>query len=262
MQTFLPYDDFEKSLRYLDTKRLGKQRVEASTLLDGKWPNHPASKMWRGYEPALIRYYNMSIQEWGRRGHENNMRLLWDGSQGDQPEMPWWFGWDEFHYYHKAALMAKMPEHYFFEGVEPEINYVWPLPEIKGVHAMGALFERPGESKIQFSFPWYDSKGRVLRARLNSDIHQALLLARGTTLAIAIDGEIVETYNVAAEMNDLLYYLNRRVGLYWLVNATSIKPHLKLLMAIKVCQDKKLPIDNRVRMWFSNYVERAKRKAK
>ena len=28
MQTFTPYADFEQSLRTLDTKRLGKQRVE------------------------------------------------------------------------------------------------------------------------------------------------------------------------------------------------------------------------------------------
>jgi hypothetical protein len=28
VQTFLPYDDFERSTRALDVKRLGKQRVE------------------------------------------------------------------------------------------------------------------------------------------------------------------------------------------------------------------------------------------
>ena len=56
MQTFLPYDDFVLSLDCLDYRRLGKQRVEAMQLLNamkrekGGWINHPATKMWRGYE--------------------------------------------------------------------------------------------------------------------------------------------------------------------------------------------------------------------
>ena len=35
MQTFLPYADFERSLRALDPKRLGKQRVECIQVLRG-----------------------------------------------------------------------------------------------------------------------------------------------------------------------------------------------------------------------------------
>ena len=34
MQTFLPYPDIEKSLNSLDSKRLGKQRVEAYQILN------------------------------------------------------------------------------------------------------------------------------------------------------------------------------------------------------------------------------------
>ena len=62
MQTFLPYDDFVLSLDCLDYRRLGKQRVEAMQLLNamkrekGGWINHPATKMWRGYEKALTEY--------------------------------------------------------------------------------------------------------------------------------------------------------------------------------------------------------------
>ena len=33
MQTFTPYADFEKSLRTLDLKRLGKQRVEVIQII-------------------------------------------------------------------------------------------------------------------------------------------------------------------------------------------------------------------------------------
>jgi hypothetical protein len=54
MQTFLPSTSFIQSAKCLDYKRLGKQRVEAKTIiniLEGKttsnaWRNHPATKMW------------------------------------------------------------------------------------------------------------------------------------------------------------------------------------------------------------------------
>ena len=65
MQTFLPYEDFEKSARVLDDKRLGKQRSESIIILktllgvyekEGRkgWPHHPATKMWAGHEVALL----------------------------------------------------------------------------------------------------------------------------------------------------------------------------------------------------------------
>ena len=64
MQTFLPYADFKETAKCLDMKRLGKMRVEAMQILmvltglnKGKaWTNHPAVKMWRGYEAALAEY--------------------------------------------------------------------------------------------------------------------------------------------------------------------------------------------------------------
>ena len=60
MQTFLPFSDFEKSAKALDYRRLGKQRIEAYQIwkvLTGQttaWKNHPAVKMWQGYEQALL----------------------------------------------------------------------------------------------------------------------------------------------------------------------------------------------------------------
>ena len=52
MQTFVPFADFEKSMRTLDSKRLGKQRVEviqivrALTVPGYAWSSHPAVLMW------------------------------------------------------------------------------------------------------------------------------------------------------------------------------------------------------------------------
>ena len=62
MQTFTPFSDFEASMRVLDRKRLGKQRVEviqivrALTVPGYAWGSHPAALMWKGYEEALGRY--------------------------------------------------------------------------------------------------------------------------------------------------------------------------------------------------------------
>lgn len=71
MQTFLPIADFEQSLKCLDYRRLGKQRVEAKQILnvlspdyDKKgWRNHPAVLMWKGYEESLKYYYNLCVYE-------------------------------------------------------------------------------------------------------------------------------------------------------------------------------------------------------
>lgn len=132
MQTFLPYPSFRKSAQVLDDKRLGKQRVEAfqilKTLKTGRkaWANHPATRMWRGYEFALMMYMNAMILEWKRRGFKNTMQLA------NVPlicALPKWYRDPAFHSAHRAALLAKAPEHYSqFGWVEkPEINYVWPV---------------------------------------------------------------------------------------------------------------------------------------
>jgi len=131
MQTFLPYADFEKSARSLDYRRLGKQRVEAKQILnaicngDG-WSNHPAVKMWIGYENALKLYHDIMIKEWVRRGYRNNMEL----HNVEAAKMPWWLGFEMLHISHRASLCRKMPEHYnpqFGEIPQEymERTYVW-----------------------------------------------------------------------------------------------------------------------------------------
>ena len=89
MQTFLPFPDFQKSLECLDNKRLNKQKVENLQILNillnrttGKgWRNHPATKMWRGYENALKHYQNLTIDECIKRGMKNS--LLKENLDGD-----------------------------------------------------------------------------------------------------------------------------------------------------------------------------------
>jgi hypothetical protein len=117
MQTFLPYADLTESLRVLDNKRLGKQRVETYQIisaitgrlkLDGTpykgWVNHPCSVMWRNHVPLLKMYLNASIDEWVSRGFKNTM----DKEDIDEEvTYPDWFGNQKFHDSHKSNLLKK-----------------------------------------------------------------------------------------------------------------------------------------------------------
>ena len=132
MQTFLPYRDFKQSFRILDYRRLGKQRVEAHQILNvllGRtttkgWVNHPITKMWKGYEPALQLYFNMCVEEWVNRGYNNNM-LLEDITE---PIIyPHWLGNKSFHSSHRANLLRKDYEFYStYKWTEDSTNpYAW-----------------------------------------------------------------------------------------------------------------------------------------
>lgn len=133
MQTFLPYDDYVRSLSCLDNKRLGKQRVEAKQILTALsdpqygWQHHPAVNMWRGYEALLIEYHNVAITIWTRRGFKNTMKLL--PSRSDFKTPPWWGG--PIHASHRSNLLRKDPEHYGQYGWKesPDMPYYWPTQQ-------------------------------------------------------------------------------------------------------------------------------------
>ena len=132
MQTFLPYENFRKSFKVLDYRRLGKQRVEAHQVLNvlmGRtetkgWVNHPITRMWDGYEPALQLYFNLCVEEWVNRGYNNNM-LLEDITE---PIIyPDWLGNERFHSSHRANLLRKDYDYYSQYGwlENSELPYVW-----------------------------------------------------------------------------------------------------------------------------------------
>lgn len=133
MQTFLPYPDFKKSVQVLDSKRLGKQRVETFQVLNillGRtttkgWRNHPVTLMWEGYESALQLYQNYTIEEWIKRGYKNTMSfesLLLDA------KLPPWFGDDRIHRSHRANLLRKNWEYYSpYFNEDPTMPYYWPV---------------------------------------------------------------------------------------------------------------------------------------
>mgnify|MGYP001578664664 FL=1 len=130
MQTFLPYENFQKSASVLDWRRLGKQRVEGMQIINTierpkskGWANHPIVKMWRPYVPALKLYTNIIITEWISRGYNNNMKF-YDTTGVEYPD---WLGNKEFHASHRANLIRKDFDWYsqYKWSENSESPYVW-----------------------------------------------------------------------------------------------------------------------------------------
>jgi hypothetical protein len=135
MQTFLPYKSFAKTAKVLDQKRLGKQRLEASQILDilegrsdNGWKHHPAVRMWQGYANALRLYYNTILAEWESRGHVNNMPYLEIHSR---IVLPPWLRDRRLPLSHRGNLLRKDPDYYGKFGwsdADPSAPYFWPVP--------------------------------------------------------------------------------------------------------------------------------------
>ncbi|MCW3813037.1 MSMEG_6728 family protein [Micromonospora sp. DR5-3] len=149
MQTFLPYPDFLASARALDQKRLGKQRVETIQVLRGLtwpaygWRNHPAVKMWAGYEEALTRYGLDVCAVWCEPGRADTCAatlttdlaaacgisaVRTQAELAEAGELPPWLGREDLHRSHRSSLLRKDPAHYGpqFADVPPDLEYVWP----------------------------------------------------------------------------------------------------------------------------------------
>jgi hypothetical protein len=139
IQTFLPYPDFKKSAECLDYKRLGKQRVEASQIINilmrekaGEdiskigWGNHPAVRMWRGCIEALMEYHRIIVEEWINRSYTNNMDI-WKINPRMEYELPLWFGRKDFHDAHKSNLLRKDKKFYskYKWNVPDNLKYKW-----------------------------------------------------------------------------------------------------------------------------------------
>jgi hypothetical protein len=164
MQTFLPYTDYVESALCLDNKRLGKQRVECKQILlalgvdvgehkakKSSWVNHPAVKMWRGYEFDLCKYSIEMCRAWQDRGFKDTLLGQFVGASvvlftkivtnnGDtfattklsfnEPSFkPPWLGLEVLHASHRSNLLRKDADYYGkFGWIEPAtLEYVWPV---------------------------------------------------------------------------------------------------------------------------------------
>jgi hypothetical protein len=147
VQTFLPYEDFQRSAEVLDSPRLGKQRVETLQILralelpEYGWSNHPAVRMWRGFTPALVLYGLTCARVWTRRGHADSTEsqiaefapeMVEVGQQdlATRGMLPPWLGDEALHVSHRSKLLTKDPDHYRaqFGGTPAGLDYFWPPP--------------------------------------------------------------------------------------------------------------------------------------
>ena len=138
MQTFLPSYDLAETAKVLDNKRLWKQVIECEQLFYSLtlpvygWKYHPASVMWQGCEQALVEYGLTIALECSDRGVAawKKVALFEQLFDPDQVVRPVWWGDPRVTASHRAALLAKMPEHYgqFGWAERPGLNYYWPKP--------------------------------------------------------------------------------------------------------------------------------------
>jgi hypothetical protein len=132
MQTFLPLPNYLESMRCLDKSRLGNQVWrEGITLIRGGWPNHPASKMWRGYEYHLGLYLLAGLkvlEDRGKKYPQVEEKIRVEMSKHSDTGQPPWVGNEKFHASHRSNLLRKDPVWYGkFGWTEPsDLPYIWP----------------------------------------------------------------------------------------------------------------------------------------
>ena len=153
MQVFIPHGLTRDSMACLDSKRLGKQRVECLQILNalqGKskgWRHHPATLMFYGAEEALRIMGDWAIAEWIRRGYVNNMKPFGSNPVGIWEVVPkeYWPEWyhdinmtetvteshklnllrKDYSYYYKQFCMY--PDQVYSKQDIENAQYVWPV---------------------------------------------------------------------------------------------------------------------------------------
>lgn len=141
MQVFLPENSFADCAKVLDQKRLVKQLLEGRQIMSilanespgGAWRNHPAVKMFVGYEASLYNYLKAIRNEMDLRGYkwENNWNVIKDTykrnfSNQDKNKNPEWmndYRWIKVMTTHRGRLYEKAPELYPQYKKEAEYFY-------------------------------------------------------------------------------------------------------------------------------------------
>lgn len=139
MNTFLVSRSFS-SVKFLDRRRLGKQRVEVIQILNALlgrgsgWRNHPAVKLWSKNIGALGMYGLGVCREWRSRGYKDNcLERIASMCCGLPTDMPRWLYTDEgelFFYAVRANLIRKDQNFYstYSWKEQPKEGYRWPAP--------------------------------------------------------------------------------------------------------------------------------------
>jgi hypothetical protein len=162
MQTFVPLFGSADTAQVLDRARLNKQALEGWQILmnlvqldpqgnhriSKGWSNHPAVKMWRGHEGALVSYILRMVLEWEKRGYKSTIgqKTLQTYIQAirlgriakENQSYPLWMRdkdlFEQIASSHRMALLNKDYEWYSQfgwpedSGKRPDTyTYVWPV---------------------------------------------------------------------------------------------------------------------------------------
>lgn len=158
MQTFLTTSNFATTAQHLDNKRLNKQALEAWQIMMTNlclnpagehrqpkgWYNHPASRMWRGYETTLMEYIDAMCTEWVARGYKTTiadkahatLQIALDRQLTPTTKItPTWFDQlPEITVTHRTALLCKNYDHYHQFGwsedtgtAPADYEYIWAV---------------------------------------------------------------------------------------------------------------------------------------
>lgn len=155
MQTFIVAPTFSETAKLLDNKRLGKQRVETKQILQTNlklsiyksrfgdfaspiklaWKNHPAVKMWRGYDNMLALYGYAICKEWINRGFSDSLLPFFRefvATSGPLLYPPWLINPTKLHRIiisHRSSLRSKDDNFYgpLFPDSEVKYGYYWPV---------------------------------------------------------------------------------------------------------------------------------------
>ena len=162
MQTFVPLFGSADTAQVLDRARLNKQALEGWQILmnlvqldpqgnhrvSKGWSNHPAVKMWRGHEGALVSYILKMVMEWEKRGYKSTIgqKTLQTYIQAvklgritaESHRYPIWMRdkdlFNQISSSHRMALLNKDYEWYSQFGWPEDIGkrpdtytYIWPL---------------------------------------------------------------------------------------------------------------------------------------
>lgn len=133
MQIFMPYPDLKRSAQCLDPERLGNQVYrECVTLANGKWSDHPASRIWYpNHVHAIALYALHGLEELYNRGYNYPEWFDYWNSVADTQQdngLPNIVGTELFHASHRSQLLLKNYYWYIKLGWIEEpgtIPYIW-----------------------------------------------------------------------------------------------------------------------------------------
>ena len=162
MQTFLPFEDFTEVAQVLDNKRLNKQALEAWQImmtnlqLDPQgnhrvpkgWYNHPATKMWRGYETTLYTYIEAMVTEWKRRGYKSTIL--------DKASATLKVAFDKGLITHITAVPEWMEDSMFFERIAESHRKALLVKDYEW-YSQFDWAEDAGYPESEYEYVWADS---------------------------------------------------------------------------------------------------------